>query len=401
MKILISSIGSRGDTQPSIALGLELQALGHTAVLCVPPNYQAWVESYGLCCIPVGRDLGTAVAETTAQQPQNNRRMALVIFRAIRDEIDGYFRTLMSVAADCDVIVGGVLQAVGPSVAEALKIPYVHAAYGPHVVPSADYPPPSFRAQHLPGLVNRVLWKASDWVWNIFRDAINQQREQLGLKSISNVSRYLLSNRVCIASDPLLAPALVNTNLIQTGSWLLPDSAPLPDNLEEFLEAGKPPIYFGFGSTPLTDPGRTSRTLIEAARAVGYRAIISRGWGNLDLIDGGSDCLRIADVNFDKLFPRVAAIVHHGGAGTVTAAAMAGKPQIIVPHGFDQHYWADRVTRLGIGVGTVEVDRLRTDQLSNALRRCLNADISSTAKTVAPRIELRGAHIAAKYLSSL
>ena len=111
--------------------------------------------------------------------------------------------------------------------------------------------------------------------------------------------------------------------------------------------------------------------LIAAARAVGRRAVISHGWGNLDVIDRGADCIAIGDVDHAKLFPRVAAVVHHGGAGTTTAAASAGAPQLVVPHLYDQHYWANRVRRLGIGVAGPLAARLTTDALVAALRRCL------------------------------
>ena len=154
---------------------------------------------------------------------------------------------------------------------------------------------------------------------------------------------------------------------MQTGAWLLPDQSPLPDHLSNFLANGEPPVYFGFGSMRAAE--QTSRVLIEAARALGLRSIISQGWGNLNLIDAGTDSISISDVNHDKLFAQVAAIVHHGGAGTTTTAARGGKPQVIVPHVYDQHYWASRVQKLGVGVSGPVRDELSVDAM---VQRCAN-----------------------------
>src|SRR4051812_21704360 len=119
------------------------------------------------------------------------------------------------------------------------------------------------------------------------------------------------------------------------------DASPLPEGLEAFLDAGKPPIYFGFGSMPVADG--TGRVLIDAARAVGRRAIILRGWGGLSAVDDATHCIEVDDVNHRALFGRVAAVVHHGGAGTTHTAAREGVPQVIVPMFSDQPFWASRV----------------------------------------------------------
>jgi vancomycin aglycone glucosyltransferase len=138
--------------------------------------------------------------------------------------------------------------------------------------------------------------------------------------------------------------------------------------------------------------------LVEAARAVGRRAVISHGWGNLDVIDQGTDCIAIGDVDHAKLFPRVVAVVHHGGAGTTTVAASAGAPQLVVPHLYDQYYWANRVRRLGIGVAGPLATRLTVAALVRALRECLRPDVAARAQAFASRVERHGARLAAQRL---
>jgi vancomycin aglycone glucosyltransferase len=120
--------------------------------------------------------------------------------------------------------------------------------------------------------------------------------------------------------------------VVQTGAWMISEETKLPEEVEEFLADGEPPVYLGFGSMRASD--QTGRVLIEAARALGLRSILSQGWAGLMPSDpkDADDCLSIGDLNHAKLFPRVAAIIHHGGTGTMQTAARAGTAQVIIPH---------------------------------------------------------------------
>ena len=182
------------------------------------------------------------------------------------------------------------------------------------------------------------------------------------------------------------------------GAWLLPDKSPLPEPLAQFLASGEPPVYLGFGS--MRAAPQSSQVLIEAARALGLRSVVSQGWGNLAPIDAGADCLAIGEVAHDQLFPRVAAVVHHGGAGTTTAAARAGKAQVVVPHLYDQYYWAHRVQTLGAGTSGPASDSLTVDRMVSALSECLHPEVTTRAQGLAGRIELYGARLAARHIDS-
>jgi vancomycin aglycone glucosyltransferase len=186
---------------------------------------------------------------------------------------------------------------------------------------------------------------------------------------------------------------------VQTGAWTLTgDQTTLPEKVEEFLANGSPPIYLGFGSMRASE--QTGRVLIEAARALGLRSVLSQGWAGLTPSDNGNDCLSIGDVDHEKLFPHVAAIVHHGGSGTTTAAARAGKAQVIIPHNYDQFYWAHRVQQLGVGASGAARDDLTVDTLVQALRECLQPEVRERAQALAGRIERHGARIAAERLTN-
>lgn len=181
--------------------------------------------------------------------------------------------------------------------------------------------------------------------------------------------------------------------MIQTGAWVLPDARALPPELERFLDAGAPPIYFGFGS--MRAAPEVGRSMLESARALGRRAIVSRGWGDLAIPPDAGDGMVIGDVNDQALFPRVEVVVHHGGAGTTTTAAASGRPQIVVPQLYDQHYWAQRVEALGIGYA-LPPGAPTSDALVGAIEQASRPDCAARARSIATSIRFDGAELAAR-----
>jgi len=238
------------------------------------------------------------------------------------------------------------------------------------------------------------LWAQDRARWNtLWRAPIDKHRAALGLAPVDDVLPHILTSRPWLAADPTLGP-WPDDGVVHTGAWILPDARPLPPELRAFLDAGEPPIYFGFGS--IAAPTDLARAMIASARALGRRAILSRGWADLALVDDGRDCIAIGDVNHQALFPRVAAVVHHGGAGTTTATARAGVPHVVIPQHYDQHYWAGRVQELSLGVAHEPVGPT-PDSLAKALERALRC--AATARVLAPTIRGDGADIAADQLT--
>lgn len=401
MQVLLSSIGSRGDVQPILALGLELKARGHQARLCVAPNFKEWIESYGLECIPIGPDLRKLTGGTVPGKPvlPSSEQLQQLAEQSVRTQ----FQVIAEAARGCNLIVaGGALQIATRSIAELRKIPYVFAAYCPAILPSRQYPPPKTGGHYsfeLTETVIQQLWTKNEQEFNDrFGATLNDERAKAGLGLVSSVRDHIFTESPWLAADAALAPAFPDAGMevVQTGAWIRSDQTALPDDLENFLAKDTAPIYLGFGSMRASE--QTARMLIEAARAVGLRSILSKGWANLMPSDTGDECFSIGEVNHEKLFPRVAAIVHHGGAGTTTASARAGRAQIIIPHNYDQFYWAHRVHQLGVGVSGPTRDDLSVDTLVQAMRECLQPEVTRRAQALAGRVELHGAHIAAERL---
>lgn len=401
MRALLSTIGSRGDFQPLLALGVELRRLGHEARLCAPPDFRDLAEDHGLPFVPVGPELRSGAGRPGnggSPSPEDLRKL-------VPATVAAQFSALRVAAEGCDVVVGcNQLQVAARSVAELLGVRYVFADYSPVALPSPHHAPPPLPGSPPadPAADHRARWEREAEHRNAtWLTALNDHRAAVGLPPVADVLGHILTDRPLLAADPALAPWVTPADLevVQTGAWILPDRRPLPPELEDFLAAGEPPVCFGFGST--FSPRATGRVVVESARALGRRAVVLSGWGGLAPVDGGPDCLAVAEVNVQALFPRVAAVVHHGGAGTTTAAARAGVPQVVVPHRYDQPYFARRVREAGIGVAHAEAEPTAeptAESLVSALEQALRPDVADRARAFAPRVRTDGTRVAAEQL---
>ncbi len=368
--------------------------------MCVPPDFREWIEGMGVPVTPIGPEVRKFATSRPAETPvkitpEQQRQM-------IEGTVATQFETIGAAAQGCDIMVGATaLQVAAPSVAEKLGIPYFFAAYSPAVLPSPHHAPPVL------GILGdkpvsmadySELWDQDAQRWNnTWASIINSHRATLGLAPINDVRSHILTDQPWLAADPTLAPwpDPTDDSVFQTGAWILMDERPLSPELEAFLDSGEPPIYFGFGS--IRAPEGLSRVMIESARALGRRAIVYRGWTDLSLLDNEADCLSIGEVNQQALFKRVAAVVHHGGAGITTAAARAGAPQVVIPQHYDQYYWAGRVDQLGIGIAHAPGTPTAAS-LTSALARALQPDVAARAQSVAAAVRGDGAQVAAQRL---
>jgi vancomycin aglycone glucosyltransferase len=330
--------------------------------------------------------------------PEELRRLQ----ESLPDLISDQFETIGAAADGCDVIVGAnAHQYAAPSIAKRKGIGCVTAVYAPVALPSPDLPPPPTPGQALEAATRASIeerWRIEGKAWNERAlERINHNRLRLGMDPIDDVLEYVLTDHTWLAADAALAPVPTTPGrkIFQTGTWVLADRTPLPADLEAFLESGESPVFVGFGSMPAA--ASVSRQLIGAVRAVGRRILLSRGWAGLDLIDNAPDCMVVGDVSHDMLFPRVAAVVHHGGAGTTAAAARAGTPQVITPMFGDQFYWAGRIVDLELGA-TTSYSTMTEESLTGALREALGPAVAVRARTFAGHVRSDGAAVAARQL---
>jgi vancomycin aglycone glucosyltransferase len=401
MRVLLSTYGSRGDTEPMVALAVALKALGVEAVVSAPGDddfvqltTRAGVE-LAPAFMPVREWIGLARREPSDIQGYG-RRM-----------IGAQYAAIDAVADGCDAVVAtGLMPSVAAAqcVAEKRGLHYEHVTFCPLFLPSEYHKPFPYPGHEAPAEVTepRALWAHNVGVMTaLFGGNINMQREAVGLPPIEDVREHVFTRHPLLASDPVLWP-WEPTDLcepMQTGAWILPDERPLSDELEAFLAEGPPPVYVGFGSIAVQDPREAARVAVEAVRAHGRRLVLQRGWAELALADDGDDCFVVGEVNQQALFGRMAAVVHHGGAGTTTTASRSGAPQVIVPQIVDQPFWAARIAGLGIGVAH-EGSKPTVESLSAALETALQPEMGGRAEAVAGTIRADGAMVAAKLLAA-
>ncbi|MEU6537775.1 glycosyltransferase [Streptomyces sp. NPDC047000] len=399
MRVLLSTYGTRGDVEPLVALAVRLRELGAEVRMCAPPDeeFAQRLAALGVHLVPVGppvREMMRGAALPSAADLDRYRT----------EMLGTQFDVFPAAAEGCDVLVAaGLAQIAARSVAEAAGIRYVHVSYAAVHLPSPYHAPPPRPGWPDPDPAvtdKRVLWERDARQVNAqFGEKLNGHRASLGLPPVDDVRDHVLTDRPWLAADPALGPwrETPGLDVTQTGAWHLPDERPLPADLLTFLDAGEPPVYVGFGSMrPSPD---IARRAVEAIRAQDHRVLVSRGWADLDLTDDRDDCLAIGEVSHQSLFPRVAAVVHHGGAGTTVTAARAGVPQVVIPLQLsDNPYWAGQVADLDVGVA-VDGPTATAASLSAAFRTALAPATRARAKDLGGRIRTDGAAVAARLLT--
>ena len=288
-----------------------------------------------------------------------------------------------------DVIVAHEKTLAAPHIAEKLAIPHVRALTVPMLTPTREFPLPAMIRRDLGGALNRASYRLVDLLTRPYAGLIrNWRRDSLGLASRG---RPLAPARTLYCYSPSLVPTPADwpPSAVATGYWIRENGSGEPADpvLESFVGAGTTPIYVGFGSSVGPDPGRLGAAVVEAVREAGVRAVIATGWGGLGDVEGGDETMVIERAPHRWLFPRVAAVVHHGGAGTTAAGLLAGRPTVVCPFQGDQHFWGAAVHRAGAGPEPLPVKNLRAAKLAAAIRTALDdPGIRDRASDLAGRI---------------
>ena len=238
MRVLLSTIGTRGDVQPLVALAVQLRALGHEVRICAPPDFREWIEQLGIEFVPLGPEV-----HSTAKSAQAGPRTPFTpeqLRRMMEGTVATQFATIPSAAKGCDVIVAGnALNVAARSIAERLGIRYVFAAYCPVTLPSAHHAPPKVLAWTPSDSTasNLELWAGDAERWSErWGPALNAHRASIGLSAVTDVRAHILTDSPWLAADATLAPwpDSADPNVFQTGAWILPDERQLSPELERF-----------------------------------------------------------------------------------------------------------------------------------------------------------------------
>ncbi|WP_254552157.1 glycosyltransferase [Kitasatospora sp. MMS16-BH015] len=397
MKVALMTAGSRGDVAPYTGLGHELALAGHQVTLVTHARFRPLAEAAGLGFHPLAVDPREQLASARGQGLHRSRgsvgKLARVVSLA-RGLVADLAEDLLTAARGHEVLLlSSSLAPLGHTIGTGLGLPTLGLYLQP-LTATAEFAPPVLGAHSWGATPNRLAGRAvSAAVDAIFADTNRAMRARLGLPPTSlRAARHTREHQdwpVLHGFSPLVVPRPRDwrPGLRLAGYWWPHDSpgTQLPHQLTDFLAAGPPPVYLGLGSATVPDPAAVSRTFVQALRTAGLRGILQRGWSELHA--EGEDLLTIDEVPHRLLFPHLAAVVHHAGAGTTAAGLRAGVPAVPLPVQFDAGFWAQRLVTLGVAPRALPLRRLTPTPLAAALREATtNPTYTQRARTLATHL---------------
>lgn len=374
MRVAIHTLGTRGDVQPYVALASGLIRRGHEVQIAAPVQFERMIREHAIPCWPLPGEflelMNTPEGKAAIAGGQGfsaGFKLLKHVRPLMRRLLDEEWAAVRSFGPD--VIAYHPKSIASPHMAEASARPCILASPLPGFTPTAAFPSPLLPFASL-GPLNRLSHSLAIGGANIlFGKMLREWRE---------TSLHLTPRRSDIATPAATIyaysahvipfPSDWSRDVLVSGYWFL-DSEEWepPPELSSFLEAGEPPIYIGFGSMPGIEPRRMAAIVLDALERTGKRGLLATGGGAMEVQSIPANVHVISGAPHDKLLPRVAATVHHGGAGTTAASLRAGKPMAICPFLGDQPFWARRIVQLGVGPPPLNRKTLSSESLAAAL----------------------------------
>jgi len=389
MKVVLAPIGTEGDVRPLASLARSLQEAGHETRFLVSPDLVDICASVDVHPTPAGSAL-KPVMEKINKMGNGRPVFAMkAMIAALRDAISDEFAAHAPFADWADLFVGTApFQFATAAFSERRRVPGILVSHVSGIVPSKFQPPPNI-AHSLPRPFNTWIWRTTFAMMDLaIGKRLAEERLKLGLGPLKGGLRGQ-NFPMLVAMDPALWPLPPDAppHVHQCGYLRRPDAERLPREVENFLDAGEPPIYLGFGSMASDDPARTSAVVVEALRLTGMRAIVSQGWSGL--AGCGENILVCGHLPHTELFPRVSVVAHHAGAGTSWTAARAGTPQVVVPHMMDQPRWASRLHAMGLAAKPIPCRKLTAGNLASGLQEAARMGRGGARESMAKTLRAR------------
>ena len=400
MRITIFAAGSRGDVQPCIMLGLGLQQAGFQVLMAAPQNFAGFIQSHGLPFYSLRGDVQQIMSSDTGREfmesgDANPIKSILAMRKMIGPIAMQMAEDLLDACRDADALISlAVFATIGKTIAQIRNIPCLYVEPTP-MLPTRNFPAPGFPIQNnLGGLLNRFSGFVMLWViWQWYRPYVNEFRKRFELSPLSGNDFYRSLNSVPLlgAYSPKVIshPRDWSDSVHITGYWFQENANEWqpPIELATFLENGEPPVYVGFGSMTGRDPEHYAGIVLEALAKSGQRGVIATGWGGMNVMKIPDNVIVIDSAPHGWLFPRMSAVVHHGGAGTTAEGLRAGIPSVIVPFIVDQLFWGKRVEALGAGPEPIRAKELTAEKLAEAIHiATTNPTIKENAASIGKAI---------------
>ncbi len=377
MKITILTLGTRGDVQPYAVLGKALADRGHDVILSTAKNFKDLVESYGIGFHPIDADYEKLLNSEDGKKIFNGNPFALRrnFRKLISPLIEQSLAEFYALAQNSDVTIYRPKTLANVFTHQLSKVA-IRAAVVPAMMETTAFQNPAISGLRIPEFLYKWSYRINDFKYRVLRRPIRQFHQQHGLDD----EFPLDCDEVCIYG---ISPHFLDrpddwpVNHHLTGFWFSDQHRELPPAVSEFLEQGDPPVLVTFGSMPL--PRKLTRLIRKAALELNQRFIVVKGWGDLALEElSNLRNIRIIDpMPFETLFPRVRAVVHHGGIGTVAECLRAGKPMLVCPAVYplgDQYFWGDLVYKKGVAVKPVPLVKLRSRLFIERLQELVSGE---------------------------
>lgn len=380
MKITIIAPGSQGDVQPFLALGKGLIKAGNSVRLVTNQNYENQVKSQGLEFWPIEVNMEDIIRSEKMREVLESGKLLTSIARMgneLRDNAELLAKRSLEACNDIDIVMAGISGLfTANSIAEKLGLPFLQAlnipftptkAFAGVLFPKFPRWLGGYRLSHR--LTQQIVWQAYRPTDKVIRE------QELGLSKSSFFgpfkSESLKDGPIIYGISPTIftRPDDWTENIHITGFWSLdlPDQWAPPSELMEFIQDEPIPLYIGFGSMSSKKPEETANLVFKALNKTNQRAVVSSGWGGLSKAELPSNVLMVESVPHSWLFPRVQAVIHHGGAGTTSAGLRAGVPSIVVPFHGDQPFWGYMIRKLGVGPKPIPRKKLSASRLAKAI----------------------------------
>ena len=389
MHITILALGSRGDVQPYAALGSGLKSAGHEVRFITFESFASLVAENQLDFHPIRGNAQTLVTNGGAD--------LFGLVRSFGSLAEGYARDLSApYLGKTDLIINQLPDGLyGNDLAEKYGVPMIMASVIP-LARTKKFPLVGFPRLPMPGYNKATYYLGEQIAWQMFRSVINRWRKEtlrlppLPVKGyFGQVGTHQIPVVNGFSQHVVPRPQDWNEHIHVTGYWFPENKEWQPSSdLAAFIEAGKPPVFIGFGSMPIKDPQRTTKFILEALKQSGQRGILHMGWGGLGNQSLPDYVFKIEYAPYEWLFPRMAMVIHHGGSGTTAFGLRSGIPSCVVPLVFDQHYWGQRIAELGVGPKPIPYKELNVKHLTEAIRSGVgNLRIKLNAFALGQRIQ--------------
>ncbi len=380
MRVVIFGAGSQGDIQPCVRFGKGLRNDGYDVLVAAPQNFANLSAEYGLAFYPLRGDtqkimVGETGRDFMERSGANPIRSIVAMRNMLRPIATQMAEDALTASREAEAFITlAVFAPFGKTIAEILGIPLMLIEPTP-TLPTGDFAGAGFPIQkNLGRLFNRLSGLVMlEVIWQWYRPFVNEFRKRHGLKPLhgADFHRALTSAPLLGAYSPTVIPHPRDwgDHAHIVGYWFQKDANEWhpPIELKKFLDQGETPVYIGFGSMSGRDPERFTKVVLDALLNTGQRGVIATGWGGMSAMNVPKNIFALDSAPHGWLFPRMAAVVHHGGAGTTAEGLRAGMPSVIVPFTVDQPFWGNRVRSLGAGPEPIRASQLTAEALANAI----------------------------------